>query len=284
MISLSLEDLVLQLNPEVGGSVSSFTRGDTPVLRTAPAGSTNPLDQAAYPLIPFSGRIEQGQFRFNNRQVTLPSNMPPEPHAIHGQGWQSEWQVQSQNGHAATLILDYLGTDWPWRYRARQTFELSANALNVTMSLQNLAPQPMPAGLGWHPFFPKQDARLTADVDLIWPSDSDMISQPPIHSAEVDTLNQGTLVRELALDNAFTAKHANARIHWATELRSVSLQASEEFGHLVIYTPPQKNFFCVEPVSHAPNCFNSSLPAEVTGARTLASQQTMTAHVKLLLT
>ena len=283
MINLGFDDLALRLNPELGGSVESFLQGNTPILRSALAGSTSPLNQAAYPLIPFSGRIDHGKFNFDGRNVTLPSNMPPEPHAIHGQGWQSEWQIESRNDHAATLIFDYSGADWPWRYRAEQTFELSASALNLTMRLQNLASTPMPAGMGWHPFFPKNDARLTANVDLIWPSSSDAISQPPIHSDEVEKLNNGVSVRDLALDNAFTATSAGTQMRWATGSRRVSLQATDNLGHLIIYTPAEENFFCVEPVSHAPNSLNSALPANVTGAKVLSSNQTMTAHIKLTL-
>lgn len=283
MINLAFDDLALQLNPELGGSVESFLQGNTPILRSALPGSTSPLNQAAYPLIPFSGRIDHGKFTFEGHNVTLPSNMPPEPHAIHGQGWQAAWHVESRNDHAATLAFNYSASDWPWRYRAEQTFELSAGALNLTMRLQNLASTPMPAGMGWHPFFPKTDAQLTANVELIWPSDSDAISQPPIHSPEVEKLNNGVLVRDLALDNAFTATSAGVQMHWATESRTVSLQATKNLGHLIIYTPTEESFFCVEPVSHAPNSLNSALPAKVTGTKVLTSNQTMTAHIRLVL-
>ena len=283
MISLQLNDLTLRLNPSVGGSVDAFLQGNTALLRTATPGSTNPLEQAAYPLIPFSGRIDQGAFTFNNRHVKLPSNMPPEPHAIHGQGWQSVWQVVTQTERAATIALDYDGTDWPWRYRAEQTFELSKNALTVAMSLCNLSREPMPAGLGWHPFFPKEDARLTADVAQIWPSDDNLISQPPQHSPEVEQLSTGAAVAALGLDNAFSTHSPHAHMQWPAKARSISLQSSEELGHLVIYTPPDEDFFCVEPVSHAPNCVNSAMPASVTGARTLEPDETLRAHLTLTL-
>lgn len=283
MITLRFDDLLLRLNPKVGGSVDAFTKNDRPILRTTQQGADNALDQAAYPLIPFSGRIDQGTFTFNNRQVQLPPNMSPEPHAIHGQAWQSEWRVSSQSDSAATIALDYAGKDWPWRYRAEQTFELSKSGLTLSMSLRNQSDKPMPAGLGWHPFFPKDDAKLTADVALIWPSGDDMISLPPEHNAEVDKLNEGAVVSALTLDNAFSARTQHAEMHWAEQPRSVKLQASDELGHLVIYTPPGENFFCVEPVSHAPNCLNSKLPADVTGARTLAPNETIHAQIKLLL-
>lgn len=283
MISLRFGDLGLELNPAVGGSIASFSHRDTPILRAARAGSTNPLDQAAYPMIPFSGRIANGTFTFETTDVVLPANMPPELHAIHGQGWQSVWQVKSHSEHAATITLNHPASDWPWHYHARQTFELSESRLTIEMQLQNLSAEPMPAGLGWHPFFPKNAAHLSADVELIWPSDNDTISQPPTHSPVIEQLRKGVALNALALDNAFSTHSTNARLHWPTQARTVHLQASDELGYLIVYTPTNENFFCVEPVSHTPNCLNSTLPASVTGARTLASKQSMTALITLSL-
>lgn len=283
MITLSCNDLTLQLNPEVGGCVSSFHRGSTPILRPAVQGSTNPLDQAAYPLIPFSGRIDQGEFVFNKRKVTLPSNMPPEPHAIHGQGWQSQWQVCEQHQQRARVEFIYSGDDWPWRYRAEQTFELRKNSLTLSLALHNLSSEPMPAGLGWHPFFPKDDAQLTASVREIWSSSDDLITQSPVYQSEIELLRTGVAVSALDLDNAFTTEQQRSTMLWPAEARGLNLLASSELAHLVIYTPAGENFFCVEPVSHAPNCVNSTLPAKVTGAKILEPNQTMSATIALQL-
>ena len=36
----------------------------------------------------------------------------------------------------------------------------------------------------------------------------------------------------------------------------ITIEADDLFRHLQVYTPPDQDFFCVEPVSHVPNALN----------------------------
>ena len=51
------------------------------------------------------------------------------------------------------------GDEWPWRYRAEQQFQLSPNALSVSLSVENLALSSMPAMLGLHPYSARPHVR-----------------------------------------------------------------------------------------------------------------------------
>ena len=54
---------------------------------------------------------------------------------------------------------------WPWAYHATQRFTLTPSGLTVELSLSNQSAAPMPAGLGWHPYFPRTPrVTITADV------------------------------------------------------------------------------------------------------------------------
>ena len=55
----------------------------------------------------------------------------------------------------------------------------------------------------------------------------------------------------MALDNCFDGWDGHAAIVWPERRLQVALEASQPFRHLVIYVPPGRDFFCVEPVSHA---------------------------------
>ena len=44
-------------------------------------------------MLPFCSRIHNGRFRYGDRDVSLAPNFPPEPHAIHGFGWQGLWRL-----------------------------------------------------------------------------------------------------------------------------------------------------------------------------------------------
>jgi aldose 1-epimerase len=284
LIELECADVQLALCPRIGGCVASLRHAGVDVLRPGSAEALragDPLGLGAFPLFPFSGRVDQGRFRFAGRDVALTPNFPPEPHAIHGQAWRNAWQVEAASDTAATLTYTHAGDDWPWRYRAEQYFSLDERGLELTLSLTNLDTTPMPAGKGWHPYFPRRDARLSADVTAVWLSGEDMIPEAPADLDEETDLRSMRPVAELHVDNAFDAENGACSIEWPGKGLTVRLGSSTEFGHLVVYTPDEADFFCVEPVSHAPNALNSALPAALTGQRVLEPGSRLDAHLSL---
>jgi aldose 1-epimerase len=83
----------LRLAPETGGSIAGYWQEDAgrriDWLRPAPEAALAhrmPLDFASFPLVPYSGRIRDGRFRFGGRSLVVPLNFLPERHAIHGPG------------------------------------------------------------------------------------------------------------------------------------------------------------------------------------------------------
>src|SRR4029077_2582987 len=78
-----------------------------------------------------------------------------ERHAIHGHGWQARWQVIEAGPTEARLEYRHAAEDGPWPYRATQRFTLGPTSLTVTITLTSETDAPMPAGLGWHPYFPR---------------------------------------------------------------------------------------------------------------------------------
>jgi aldose 1-epimerase len=281
-------DAELILSPEVGGSVVSFRMSDVDILRPGSRDAVaegNPLGLAAFPLFPFSGRIANGQFRHGSQDIVLRPNFPPEPHAIHGQAWQNAWRLAQRTEDTATLVYDHEADveadDWRWRYRAEQRFVLTEHGVAVSLSLCNLASTPMPAGLGWHPYFPKNGAQLSADVTKIWRSGDDMIPERPAPLDRTSDLRSPRVVSKLDLDNDFSIAGGASRISWPSRGVRATIAASAELRHLVVYTPPREDYFCVEPTSHAPDAVNSELPAELTGYRKLRPGATLSATIEL---
>ncbi|HPF23053.1 MAG TPA: aldose 1-epimerase [Hyphomonas sp.] len=272
----------LVLMPELGGSVRSFTWNGQDILR--PALEPTPaslLDTAAFPLFPFSGRIDHGRFSWNGREVQLRANFPPEPHAIHGQAWLAPWSVEEIHPAAVSLAYLHAPGHWPWEYRAIQRFELLDNGLKLGMELTNLSDEDMPSGLGWHPYFPRGDAELSANVSDIWVAESGMIPDRRAPLGTGTDIRSVRKVDELDLDNAFTARPANADIVWPATETFVSITSSPELGHLVVYVPSGRDFFCVEPVSHSPDAINSLHETSVTGLRVLTPGETLSASIIL---
>jgi aldose 1-epimerase len=281
-ISLQQYGFHLSLLPALGGSVLAFTcNGQDILYRAAGRPPSNPLETAGFPLFPFSGRINEAKFQWRGREIRLEGNFLPEPHAIHGQAWLGTWQVDSLTAETARLSFDYEPGDWPWAYRAIQDFKLTPEGLHLTLSLENRSGEEMPAGLGWHPYFPRGDARLSANVSGIWQAEEGMIPDQ-LASLTPDTdLREERDVHTLRLDNAFLASPANARISWPSRNLHVSMRSSDTLGQLVVFVPEGKDFFCVEPVSHAPDAVNSHHEHAVTGLQTLGPGETLRAEIIL---
>lgn len=272
----------LVLLPGLGGSVGSFSRHGLDILRGLDASAApSPLEAAGFPLFPFSGRIDQGHFQWNSRDVQLDPNFPPESHAIHGQAWLAAWQVEAITSHSARLSYHHEADSWPWSYLAVQDFRLKEDGLTLELSLHNLSDEDMPAGLGWHPYFPRRDARLSANVSGIWTATAGMIPDTLRPLGPANDLTAPRDVTALALDNAFAARPANADIIWPSAGLHVALRSSPELNHLVVFVPAGEKFFCVEPVSHAPDAINARMPADVTGLRKLAPRDVLRATIDL---
>lgn len=264
-----------------GGCVDRLRWNGVDILRPAPSSDVSPVERAAFPLVPFSGRIADGAFSFGGRTIALPGNFPPEPHAIHGYGWTDDWDPSATGGTAATLTQIYTGEAWPWPYRAEQVFTLNADGLSLRMAVTNNGDTAMPAGLGWHPYFPSEGACLLADVTRIWRSGARMIPDPPSALTPDCDLRELCQVNALSLDNCFDAGPSGTTIIWPETGIRLQMTASDAFSHLIVFTPPGAPYFCVEPVSHAPNAVNSDLPSAETGQNVLEPGETLEGEITL---
>ena len=289
VITLRADGFGLRLAPEAGGMVTRYWlergSGVWEWLRPASEVAVPQRDgylAAAFPLVPFSNRIRGGRFRFDGRDVALPLNRPPERHAIHGQGWQAAWTPREVSTTTALLEFRHVPGAWPWAYRATQRFVLSSTDLTVELALENESDAPMPAGLGWHPYFLRTPrTTLTAPVAGIWLTDAEMmpteLAQPPV----IAELSRGVMIDSVPLDNCLTGWSRRAAIDWPELDARLVMTAEPPLDFLTVFTPPDLPFFCVEPVSHATDAVNLTAPVADVGQRRLESGGTLRAIVTL---
>lgn len=282
LVKLKVQDMCLELDPAAGGSVRALRHRDLDVLRPGPERSGpafDALELAAFPMVPFVGRIHNAIIKCDDGDIALPANFPPEPNAIHGHGWQDAWTVESTSETTASLLYKHCASAWPWDYEARQTFELYADALNLELSVTNTGTNWMPAGLGWHPYFVRKGATLCAPTTSIWTPDEttgDNVPSPVDH--EID-LSVTRAVEDLRLDTTFSVGASVTRLTWPTH--SVEMTSDPIFQHVTVYVPCGEDYFCVEPISHAPNSVNSELDAAITGQKWLEPGETLSGRIVL---
>lgn len=259
--------MVCRLAPLCGGAIASWTRtsanGPVDLFRPAPTtveSSLSPTDMACFSLVPFSNRIAGGRFTFQGRSVTLPPN-PGFSHAIHGHGWTAPWTVEERVDWAARLSYHHQADAWPWRYSAFQTIALDDDGLIVTLDLVNDSDSDMPAGLGFHPYFPKPPGtRVTAGLTGMWESDDSVLPRARAPLPITLDFPAGVAMDDgVILDHGFTGWNGLATVMWtdgAAEGTSVSIVADGPFGHLIVYAPARDSFLCLEPVTHMTDAVN----------------------------
>ncbi len=280
VLQLSHGGLSATIAPATGGSLAAFSADGREMMRpfdaTLPgAAAGDPLAMACFPLVPFSNRIAHGRFVFNGRPVALAPDPIGARHAIHGLGWRRPWTVEAASGREATLVFCHDGGEWPWAFEARQTFTLDGEALTIVLALRNRADEPMPAGLGLHPFFPgRARARLTADLPFVWETGADPLPRARANVPPEWNFARGRALAPLALDHCFSGGAGILRIEWEGQPLALSIERQGS-NHAVIYTPRDRDFFCVEPVSHVPDAVNRPEGVDVTGLRVLAPGEEM---------
>jgi aldose 1-epimerase len=278
-----------QIAPGAGGAIAGFwwekegRRIDW--LRPASPAAVARGDageMASFPMVPYGSRIRHARFLFCGREVV--EAPAAGSHALHGHGWRRSWAVVERAESRLVLEYEHPADAWPWPYRARQSFALTSEALEITLELENRSEALMPAGLGFHPFFPRTpDATVAAQTSGVWLTDAEML---PIEHAAVPPgweLARGRRVADLALDNVFTGWAGDAVMTWPERGARLRLSATQPLmSFLVLYTPRGRDFFCVEPASHVTDAINLAREGVAeTGLRVLAPEARRAAHMTL---
>jgi aldose 1-epimerase len=245
-----------------GGRIASVVIDAREILVT---GDPDPLRWGAYPMAPYAGRVRDGRFTFEGRDYTLPLGMPP--HAIHGAAMHRGWGRVD----AATIATE-LGPDWPFAGRVVQHFALESRRFAVRMELQ--ADEPMPASIGWHPWFLRrprdvggpasQKAAVTsAERDEPGPVELDL-DAGAIYERDADGIATRRTVPPPPgpWDECFTDLRRPPVLRWPGFLE---LTIESEARDWVVYTEP-KEAICVEPQSAPPGALGVDAALVVPGA------------------
>jgi aldose 1-epimerase len=254
---LEVADARLELSPGDGGRISSLIVGGSELLRSE---SDHPMLWGCYPMVPFAGRIRHGRFPFAGREVQLALN--DAPHAIHGTVFNRPWRIDGP----AAMSID-LGPGWPFSGRVFQRFDLRDHGLDVSLTLE--ADEPMPAAMGWHPWFRRRlsgsaaapaepSAPVQIDLDAAW-----------MYVRDDEGIPSGQLVEPPLgpWDDCFTGLRSAPRLTWPGLLE---LEVASSCDHFVVYDEPP-DAVCVEPQTAPPDFINLAPSTTVPGEPLVAT-------------
>lgn len=257
-LHLKVGESVLVLAPRHGGAIARLALAGREILRRADdhgPNAANPLNQGEFPMAPWVNRIAKGRFIWGQREIDVSNGPGSDPQGLHGVCWQSRWSIVKSGPSQAVLGMDWNAAEgWPFPFRFTRRFTLTGDQLAIDCSLQNTGDGPMPAALGFHPYFPAAGARLSAATAGAWLTDADGL---PALRGLVDVsirMQDGLTVGEDVLDNCFVEWNGSARIDWPTH--AIMMRTEPSLRYLQIYTPAGAGYFCVEPQSAMPDAFN----------------------------
>jgi len=253
-VRLAAGSLELEVAPEIGGSIAAFRLrsdgGRVPLMRESPADYADVLESACFPLVPYSNRIRDGRFSFGGREVQLSANMLPQRHPLHGTGWRAPWDVVSKTEAACELAYRHEPGEWPWAFEARQRFALDEGGLTLELECRNASGEPMPCGLGLHPYFVSDaETVLSLNTTQVWTIDEEIMPVALEPSTGRYELSERRIDRA-DLDNGYEGWDGAAEIRWLN--RGATLRIlSPEVTRFQVYSPAEGGVFCAEPVTHA---------------------------------
>ncbi|WP_261165107.1 aldose epimerase [Microbacterium sp. Marseille-Q6965] len=218
---------------------------------------------ACYPLIPWSNRIAGGRFTFAGVTWELDRN-EDDRNALHGVAMNHAWTVLERSPHRLRLSFDSQGVPphtWPWRFSAELTYELRDDRLVVDTLLRNEAEEEVPAGFGHHPYFVRRmdgDAeevrvRIPAaemfELDECIPHDAPVSVEPRVDFRELRTLGGEHIDDDLTglTDGASLIRY---------ERLDIVHEADPLYTQRILFAPPEKDYFALEPATNANDGFN----------------------------
>jgi aldose 1-epimerase len=271
-----------ELLPHIGGSLARWTVQGQEMLRAASAASIeakDPFGMASFPLVPYSNRIGNGTFEWEGKTIRLARNFPPEPHAIHGVGFQRPWQVQEHSSDSALLALTHQpDANWPWPFEARQRITLSDGVLTLHLNAVNLAPHPAPLAFGHHPYFPQKGAFLAFRAQAVWLVGSDGLPSERVRPFGKFDYALAKPVEHAEVDHCFTGWSAPAYITWPEKSLALEIKHSRELPSAVVFIRNGKDGFCFEPVPHINNSLN--MPGQEPAIPIVAPGESFSASVR----
>jgi aldose 1-epimerase len=231
MIELEAGDAYVAVSPSDGGRIAQIEVGELSLLKDDRTGG--PMTWGSYPMVPWAGRVRHGRFEFDGAAVQVPVNLAP--HAIHGTGFVSDWQVIDAGRDYCELRCDL---SWQFGGTAHQHLSLDEHGLTCMLSVYAVQ-RAMPAVVGWHPCLRKP---LQADLRF---------ARMNVRDVDHIALAELTEPKPHPWDDCFTDPVGPLRLHYP----GLTLTITSDCDHWVVYDEPD-DVTCVEPQSGPPDAFN----------------------------
>ncbi len=288
----------LEITPNIGASIKSLSakQGSSveAIMRVTPdaaldSDSASPF--SSFTLAPFSNRIRDARFVFENQQYQLKATAK-DGGTQHGDVRNRPWSVTREKNTLECSLdsRDFADFNFPFPIRSKVIYVLKDRIFETQLELENVGSTRMPAGFGLHPYFVRKligstDVQLQVNAAGIYQTDSSFIptsGMKPI--PENFDFSRSRFVGETPINHVFGGWDGTALLEYSmieSGRKILKLEASELFTHLCVYASPD-GALAVEPISHCTDGFNLfAQGVENTGVRILEPGEKLTGWVRL---
>lgn len=259
-------NLLVCIAPDLGSNLYRFRAGEHELIYCEQEKLKRREHTGIFVIWPFPNRVRDKQYSYRGRHYSFAGVPRTQGALIHGlvydRSWGYEQPSAGERGASVTTFVEMNQSSpyfaaFPFPSRLSLTYTLTDSGVTVTYSVQNTGTQTLPYGFALHPYF-----------HLLGGAGRSLVSLPAGHVMEADAqllptgrlldvhstmyamfdLSQPTPVSQLKLDHVYTNLPQERELlidHADLHLR-VRISASQDFTHIVIYTPAHSPYFCLE--------------------------------------
>lgn len=293
--TIQSEVLRCEIDPDAGASIVTLAvrlqDRWVPLMRETPREaieSGNSSEMASFVLVPYSNRIGNAAFVFEGKSYTLEPNTP-EGHTIHGDVRKRPWQIVDTGPTWIRLRFEsrtFSDINFPFPFNANLGYEVDGDGFRAELEVENAGTERMPAGMGHHPYYsrtltdPQEEVEVQANFTREYAGLVPTAPAGPL-SPEHD-FSRSRALRDQEVDCCFGGWDGKAVITWPGAGVRAEIDCEPPLRHIILFTPPGKPYFAVEPVSNANNGFNLFASGDTdSGVRVLEPGQTMAASFRV---
>jgi len=211
-------------------------------------------------LFPTPNRVKNCTFTYAGRQYQQFKN--GEPRFIHGlvydEAWNYEEPVAGEKEAKAVTYLEVreghpIYESFPFAFLLKMIYTLKEDGLYIEYQVENLDDKVLPFGFALHPYFGIIDSIDNIYIQVPAPYVMEAFNCMPtgeikeVQGTKYD-LNTPRPLQDLHLDDVYWKLDSTkaATIEYRGLGRKLTLQATDDFSHMVVYTPPHRKLFCLE--------------------------------------
>ncbi|MBM4075028.1 MAG: aldose 1-epimerase [Planctomycetes bacterium] len=240
-------------------------------------------------LFPFPNRIKSGKFHWKGTDYSLPVT-DKFGNAIHGLCLDRPWRVTAKGTDFVTgqFRLSVDAPDrralWPTDFIIEVDYELIHNRLRSNFRISNPTSQPLPWGLGTHPYFKLplspdsrfEDCLVEVPAAQRWELVDCVPTGKLLEIDESHDLREGAYLETITLDDVYTTIDCSGPQFDCLIIDEragvqVTLTSPPVFREIVAFTPPNRHAVCLEPYTCPTDAINLTARGTECGWRILGA-------------